>query len=39
VALYALLTLAAFWFPLAAAIVTTLTWGFWLVHGIRMRDA
>ena len=27
----------AFWFPTVAAIVTTLTWIFWAVLGIRMK--
>jgi hypothetical protein len=35
--LYALLALAALWFPLAAAIVTTLSWLFWLVLSIRLK--
>lgn len=38
-ALYSLLTVAAFWFPLAIAIVTALTWVFWLVLGVRMKHA
>lgn len=36
-ALYALLSIAALWFPLTVAIVTTLTWIFWLAFGIRMK--
>lgn len=35
--LYALLALVALWLPLTAAIVTLLTWVFWLVLGIRMH--
>lgn len=37
--LYSLFAVAALWFPLAAAIVTTASWIFWLVLGIRMRRA
>lgn len=36
-ALYTMLTILAIWFPLAIAIVTTLTWIFWLVWGIRIK--
>jgi hypothetical protein len=36
-ALYSLLAVLAWWFPLAIAIITTMTWVFWLVHGIRMK--
>jgi uncharacterized membrane protein len=35
--LYALLAVAALWFPMPVAIVTTLSWLFWLVLGIRMK--
>ncbi len=38
-ALYSLLTIAAWWFPLTAAAITTTTWIFWLVFGIRMKRA
>ena len=34
---YALLAILAFWFPMPVAIVTTLTWVFWLVFGISIR--
>ncbi len=34
---YILLALAAFWFPVTVAIITILTWIFWLVHGIRIK--
>ena len=37
IGLYGTLAVAAFWFPTAAAIVTTLTWIFWAVLGIRMK--
>jgi uncharacterized membrane protein len=37
--LYALLAITALWFPLAIALVTTLSWIFWLVLGIRMKHA
>lgn len=36
-ALYALLAGAAVWFPIPVAIVTTLTWLFWLVLGLRLK--
>ena len=35
--LYALCTIMAIWFPLAIAIVTTLTWIFWLIWGISIK--
>ena len=38
-ALYALLAVAALWFPVAVAIVTTATWIFWLSLSIRMKAA
>ena len=38
-ALYSLLAVTALWFPLPAAIVTTLSWIFWLVLSIRMKHA
>jgi hypothetical protein len=34
---YTLLTVAAFWFPLSVALVTTVTWAFWLYFGIRAK--
>ena len=37
--LYALLAVAALWFPLTVATITTLTWVFWLMLGIRMKHA
>lgn len=36
-ALYSLCTILAIWFPLAIAIVTTLTWIFWLIWGISIK--
>ena len=39
VALYGLLSITALWFPLAVAIITTVTWIFWLALGIRMKHA
>lgn len=36
-ALYALLAVAALWFPVAVAILTTVIWIFWLPLGIRMK--
>lgn len=38
-ALYALLAMTAFWFPLATAGVTAASWIFWLVLGIRLKHA
>ena len=37
--LYSLLAIAAFWFPIASAIVTTATMIFWLILGIRLKHA
>ena len=34
---YALLAVAAAWFPVGVAIITTLSWTFWLVLSIRMK--
>jgi uncharacterized membrane protein len=36
-AVYFLLALISLWFPLPIAIVTTLTWVFWLIFGISMK--
>jgi uncharacterized membrane protein len=36
--LYALCAIIAIWFPLAIAIITTITWIFWLIHGIRIKN-
>jgi uncharacterized membrane protein len=38
-AFYALLATAALWFPLVVAVITTVSWIFWLVLGIRMKHA
>jgi uncharacterized membrane protein len=38
-ALYGLLAVTALWFPVAVAIVTTVSWIFWLVLGLRMKHA
>jgi len=38
-AFYSLLAIAALWLPLAAAAVTTVSWIFWLVLSIRLRQA
>ena len=35
--LYSLCAIAAFWFPLTIAIITAITWIFWLVHGINIK--
>ena len=37
--LYSLLAITAFWIPTAIAIVTTVSWIFWLTLGIRMKRA
>ncbi|HYM93653.1 MAG TPA: TMEM175 family protein [Chitinophagaceae bacterium] len=36
-ALYTLCAIIAIWFPLAIAIITTITWIFWLINGISMK--
>lgn len=36
-ALYTLCAIIAIWFPLPIAIITTITWIFWLIHGIRIN--
>lgn len=38
-AFYALLATTALWFPLVVAVITTVSWIFWLVLGIRMKPA
>jgi uncharacterized membrane protein len=35
--LYALCAILAFWFPFAIAVITTLTWIFWLIAGINIK--
>jgi uncharacterized membrane protein len=35
VGLYSLMSVAAFWFPVAIAIVTTILWGYWLIFSLR----
>jgi len=37
--LYSLLAVTALWFPTAVAVVTTVSWIFWLTLGIRMKHA
>jgi uncharacterized membrane protein len=37
-ALYLLFAIVAFWFPFSIAILTILTWVFWLVWGINMNQ-
>jgi TMEM175 potassium channel family protein len=37
--LYGLLAVAALWFPLLVAVVTTATWIFWLTLGIRVKGS
>jgi len=36
-ALYSLLAITALWFPVVIAVITTLSWVFWLMLGIRMK--
>jgi len=36
-AFYSLFAIIAIWFPLAIAIVTTLTWIFWLIWGVKIK--
>jgi len=38
-AVYSLLALIAFWFPLTIFIVTTLLWAYWLAFGVRAGSA
>jgi len=35
---YSLLALLAFWFPLTIAIITTMSWIFWLIYGINLKE-
>jgi len=35
--LYAFLAIVAIWLPTAVAVVTTITWIFWLILGVRLR--
>jgi uncharacterized membrane protein len=37
IVLYTALAIAGFWLPLAIAALTTLTWVFWLIHGINIK--
>ena len=37
IVLYTALAIAAFWVPLPIAVLTTLTWVFWLIHGINIK--
>ena len=38
-ALYSLLAITALWFPVVVAVITTLSWIFWLTLGVRMKRA
>lgn len=38
-ALYGLLAIAAFWFPVVVAILTTMSWLFWLTLSVRLRHS
>ena len=35
---YSMLAVTAFWLPVAVAIITTLSWVFWLVLGIKLKQ-
>lgn len=37
-ALYSALAIAGFWLPVTAVVITTASWVFWLVFGIRMHE-
>ena len=37
--LYTALAVTALWWPLTVAVVTTVSWAFWLVRGMRMKHA
>jgi uncharacterized membrane protein len=36
--LYATLAIVAGWYPLTVAIITTVTWIFWLISGITLKE-
>ncbi len=36
--LYSTLAIVAIWYPLAIAIITMVSWIFWLIHGITMKE-
>jgi uncharacterized membrane protein len=35
--LYSICAIVAFWFPLTITVITTITWIFWLIHGIKIK--
>jgi uncharacterized membrane protein len=35
--LYSICAIAAFWFPLTITMITTITWIFWLIYGIKIK--
>ena len=35
---YSILAILAFWFPLTIAIITTMSWIFWLIYGINLKE-
>jgi len=37
-AVYTILTILAFWFPLIVALLISFIWVFWLIHGINMKS-
>lgn len=37
-AAYTILTIMAFWFPLVIALLISLIWVFWLIHGINIKS-
>jgi ABC-type Fe3+ transport system substrate-binding protein len=36
--IYSAFTVLAYWFPVVIAVITTLTWVFWLILGISVLD-
>lgn len=38
VGLYSLCAVVAIWYPVAIAVVTTIIWMYWLIHGLRMGN-
>jgi len=35
--LYSICAITAFWFPLTIAVITTITWIFWLIYGVNIK--
>jgi len=36
--LYSICAITAFWFPLTVALITTITWIFWLIYGANIKN-